>query len=70
MTDKILCKKTGKKIAKSDLKCPAPKGPCKYRATCLIFAFEQIEKMDKQSINEHKSNIKKRQHIDKKIKLD
>ena len=57
MVDILLCKKTNKKISKYDPKCPVPAGPCKYRWKCLIYAFEQLEKMDKRAMNGANENI-------------
>jgi len=46
MNDTMLCKKSAQTIPKSALQCPFPSSACKYRAECLIYAFEQVEKMD------------------------
>ncbi|MCD6287944.1 MAG: DUF4445 domain-containing protein [Candidatus Hydrogenedentes bacterium] len=37
--DFYLCQKTGKRVPKSDPRCPKPKDPCKYRLNCIVYAL-------------------------------
>jgi len=46
ISETVRCSKSGQQISKSNLKCPEPKGRCKYRANCVIYAFAQFEKFD------------------------
>ena len=50
----MLCKKSAQTIPRHALRCPSPKNACKYRAECLIYAFEQFEKMDQREKEETK----------------
>lgn len=46
ITESVRCNKSGQQISRSNLKCPEPKGRCKYRENCVIYAFGQFEKFD------------------------
>jgi len=37
--DTYLCRKTGKRVPKSDPRCPKPEEACKYRLDCIIYAL-------------------------------
>lgn len=58
----MLCKKSAQTISRSALQCPFPSSACKYRAECVIYALEQLEKMDQKG-QEKSEKIKSKQSI-------
>ena len=41
--ERLLCRKTGRRVDVEHPRCQAPDEPCKYRSECIIYAMEEDE---------------------------